>query len=218
MTQLRYPSTASAFSERAMALLTSDDPASLFYAALEVRMGVEARLQSYVQASRHTSSALKKGWKIQHLAKGLEKAFKGQKDVVELSYALSSSELPFAILHYTPVTSPLQKLAQRLGDYLHHREVTRDDSWWGQFRSIVQSSQALLSAASAGQLLGPPLWDPKTGQVHLNLEFNAGDPAIEQMQQFAKTRQQMVVNVTYHPADQFYAALRANNSFKPNPD
>ena len=210
MAKSRYPSNAAAFSDRAASLISSGESANLFYAALEIRMGVEARLQSYVLARSETSAAVKKGWKIQDLAKGLEKAFKGSKDVVQLSYSHTRDDPPFAVFRYTPVTAELQKIAQRLGDYLHYREVKveRDDSWWAQFRQIVKRGQELLSLCASGQLMGPPLWYPRTGEIKLNVEFTAGDPGIEQMLQLAKTRQELMIEVTYIPVDQFYVAAR----------
>ena len=57
-----YHTNPSSYAKRATQLLASNEPADLLYAVLEIRMGVEARLHSYIQASEEVTAALKKGW------------------------------------------------------------------------------------------------------------------------------------------------------------
>jgi len=150
-------------------LIATQDPASLFYAALELRMGVEARLQAYAHANSEVVASLKRGWQIQKLAQGLDKVFKRARDVVQLTYQIPGQTEPFMVLRYTPVTSRLTKIAEKLGDYLHYRahRVTRDDAWWEDFRLLVVEGHELLAMATSGELLGPPLWYPKTGPIQV---------------------------------------------------
>lgn len=55
-TASEYLTLTKSFVARAQELFDSGDPAKLLYAALEVRMGTEARLQSYVHAHNQISA------------------------------------------------------------------------------------------------------------------------------------------------------------------
>ena len=54
---------------RARACLAEKSAPSLFWAAFELRCGIEARLQQYVEAQRENTAKIKQGWRIAKLAR-----------------------------------------------------------------------------------------------------------------------------------------------------
>lgn len=197
---LTYPTRAAAFAERAQRLIESDDPAQWFYATLEVRFGVEARLQAYVTAARVTDCSIKDGWEIAKLAKGIDKAFKAEGNrVVKIQYKRRGDVVPMCSVRFTPVPPDLVQAAQRLGDYLHHREerLPYTSDWWNDFRCRVRKATAQLAASAQGELLGPPLWEPSTRQLKLQYEFPKDDPRLEQLMSLAKSREELIISVEY---------------------
>lgn len=208
-----YPTRAVAFAERAGRLIASEDPADWFYAALEVRLGVEARLQAYISAARVTDSSIKAGWEIGTLAKGLERAFKAKGTrIVEMLYKQEHQEAPFVSLRFVPIPPTLVSASKRLGDYLHYREdrTPYSPKWWKDFREHVRDAQILLLASAQGDLLGPPLWKPEDGQVKLQLEFHKDDNRVSLLESLFKSREALEVSVTYIDHADFMRAWRQN--------
>lgn len=111
---MKYANLPQDYARRATDLAADGSPESLFYAAIEIRLGTEARLRSYVNARDCIEKAKKKGWKVQHLAKGLESAFVSANKVVAMRYVLENADVPQILLRFTPVTKALQKVVQRL--------------------------------------------------------------------------------------------------------
>ena len=114
-----YGVSAQAYLARAEARLASSRCEELFYAALELRAGIESRMQEYLQEQRHISKKKKKGWQIAKLGRNIEHAFRLGDKVAEITITESESKAPIAVLYYTPVKSTLKKKAERLGYYLH---------------------------------------------------------------------------------------------------
>ena len=67
---------------RACACLAEGSRAALFYAAFELRCGIEARLQQYLEAQREKTRKIKQGWRIAKLARHVERRFKTGDKVV----------------------------------------------------------------------------------------------------------------------------------------
>jgi len=172
---------------------------ALFYAALELRSGVEARLQEYLDAQHHISERKKKGWQVAKLGRNLEEAFRVGNRIVEITIANDPGRKPLALLYYTPVTKSLQKNAQQLGNYLHsikqYREPT--DPWWREFRAILDSAVAELEVATTGTLLGPPLLHPKTGSATMTTETVEGTDPNELIERIGRTGTQICMKVDY---------------------
>ena len=219
MPDLLYSTWTKSFVARGRGLFDSGDYANLLYAALEVRMGTEARLQSYVHAHKQISGQIKNGWKIKELADSLAKHFVKDDLVAQVTVTETSGAPPVATLQYIPVSAELRKVAEQLGNYLHHREykVNRDESWWAKLRELVSSGLDHLSVCAGGTLLGPPLWRPSTGEVDIKLELHKDDSCISAFQELASTKRQLIFGVKYEPVDSFYSQMGANNSFKPKP-
>src|ERR1700761_2042601 len=71
-----YSLQAGGYPERARALFERGDYASLLYAALEIRLGVEARMREYLQQIEHIPQREKKHWEIAKLRRSLNNAYK----------------------------------------------------------------------------------------------------------------------------------------------
>jgi hypothetical protein len=120
--------------------LAEGSRASLFYAALELRFGIEARLQQYLETQREVSRKKKKGWRVAVMAKNIEKIFQTGDTIVQISFwdQAEAKFEPFSV-YYTPVSSQLRKNAERLGNYLHatgHRR-TEEKEWWDNLEILL---------------------------------------------------------------------------------
>src|SRR5690606_34821618 len=113
-----YSTLTQGFADRASALLHAGSRAELIYAALEIRMGVEARLQSYIQANDEVSERLKRGWQIPKLFKGLEQTFSNSSQVVE--FHISADGADTVTMCFIPVSRRLRSHAERFGNVLHY--------------------------------------------------------------------------------------------------
>jgi hypothetical protein len=78
----------------------------LFYAAFELRCGIERRVHDYVDALKHISERKKRGWKIIGKAKELEKAFQSGDKIIELAILDEKSGELWFNLYYTPGEIP----------------------------------------------------------------------------------------------------------------
>jgi hypothetical protein len=157
---------------RARKCLDSGTPESLFYAAFELRCGIEARMQQYLEAQDHISEKMKKGWQIAKLAKNIEKTFKSGDKIVEYAILDQETETIRYVLYYTPVNSKLKKLGEKLGDYLHAMRKYRpeDDPWWGRTRDFLEEEYTELQKANIGTLQGVPLLNTQTRQINMSVE------------------------------------------------
>ena len=114
---MNYDTSSRSYLTRAKLNFDFGNNESLFYAAFELRCGVEARLKEYV-VKVDTVSLRKIPWKIKNLEKILAK-----------SSNIHDKRYVFAFIHpktkerhdviYNPVSSKLRKIAKTLGDYLH---------------------------------------------------------------------------------------------------
>ncbi len=158
-------------------LRAADDPSGLFYAAFELRSGVEARLQEHLEPHSHVPDRRKKDWRVPRLGKTAEKAFKLGSKVARVQFLDEGTRNVLSTHFYTPVTPELRKLAQKLGDYLHAAKLhPPGDAWWANFRTNLEIAAKLLEEATFGVLLGPPLLNKKTGRLHLPMELPHGAP------------------------------------------
>jgi hypothetical protein len=112
---------------------------SLFYAALELRYGIEARLHEYLDAGVDVVATKKKPWRINHLRREVEQMFGShQKPVV---VAVTQPETAKKVeVEYTPVTRSLEKLGKKFGKYLHRIEPKQAnaDRFWIELRNLVE--------------------------------------------------------------------------------
>ncbi len=189
-----YRISSRAYLERARARLADGQAEALFYAAFELRCGVEARMQEYLDARSDITRKVKHGYQIAKLAKGLDRAFALGERVISLS--LVAEGRPTRHLLFTPVRAGLRKYAQRLGDYMHAMQRFRepDDPYWASFRDLLATTAAELGAATTGTLLGPPLVERATGKMSIVIE---GAPAGLTGAEVARIGEKGVIGIRY---------------------
>lgn len=159
--------------ERAEQRLAEDRDYALFYAALELRCGIESRLQEYLDVWDHVSKKQKKGWSIMNRGRNVEKVFRVGNSVVRWAIHEQSTQQLIVCFYHTPVTKALRARGERLGNYLHalKRYHAPEDPWWVNLREELQAAVRELRTANTGTLLGPPLMKKGTGQVDMRLEI-----------------------------------------------
>ena len=137
---------------RARSLLDSSDKAALFYAAFELRCGIEARLKEYFDAQAETTKKKRNGWKIDKLAKQVEAVFNLCDRGLRLVVFDAETNALVATLLYTPVTSQLRKMAERLGGYLHSQNIKELDTnpYWAAMRKHLEMTYQELGFATSG--------------------------------------------------------------------
>lgn len=202
-----YSTLTQAYADRAAALIETGQRDSFLYAALEIRMGVEARLQSYVQANDQVSNAIKRGWEIQKLFKGLENTFSNSTQVVE--FVMSASGHDPVAMHFIPVSDRLRKHANTFGNALHFTASSHSsDEWWASLELALVDAIRDLQVCAKATLLGVPLQDPRSGQVLTKFEFHNTDPRIELVQGLASSKELHEFKVTYLATDHYYETSR----------
>jgi hypothetical protein len=195
-----YGTRAKDYLARAEQRLAEHAPEGLFYAALELRCGIERRMKQYLDAQTHISKARKSGWEIAKLAKGIEEAFRTGDQIVEFTVMAGPGGEVLARFLYTPVTGRLQKLGQQLGNYLHATAGLSEPSeaWWSEFRSKLDEAVHLLRMATTGELLGAPLLHKTTHQIRMSGEFDQHDERLKFMQGVFESKSKIHVQVAYH--------------------
>jgi hypothetical protein len=202
-----YSTLTHDFARRASALASTGSDADLLYATLEIRLGVESRLQSYVQANDQVSAALKRGWQIPKLFKGLEGTFSNSSQAVE--FVVSAPGIAPVKMHFIPVSSRLKRHAERFGQALHVTAGSHSSAkWWADLRSAVIEALRDLEICAQATLLGVPLQDPRTGHVLTKFEFHKDDPRLDLMQRLAESREPHNFMVTYLSTEGYYASAR----------
>jgi hypothetical protein len=103
----------------------------LFYAALELRFGIEARLFEYIDAtfnSLQMNSSVIKEYVAARLLKRLISAdeYADKKATLKITSEETHSS---TILEYTPVTKELAKMHGKLGEMLHYKFIRNNPNW-----------------------------------------------------------------------------------------
>lgn len=155
---------------RAQALRRNGERASLIYAALELRCGIEARLQQHASVAIGLSKNQADCWEIKKLGRTIESAF-GLGDTMLLVF-LKMGDGRTCQFMYVPVSERLREIGKRCGDYLHAMKSDRVNSedFWRDLRSMVTEGCGLLEMACSSEILRPT---PDAG-LHFHLE--RGDP------------------------------------------
>jgi hypothetical protein len=73
---MEYRTSSRDYLLRAQERLRDGTREALFYAAFELRCGIEARMRQYLEVCDHISKKKKEGWKIADLGRGTEEAFR----------------------------------------------------------------------------------------------------------------------------------------------
>lgn len=165
---MAYDSSPRSYESRIQKLLQTGDEASLLYAALELRCGVEARMKEYLDPLDHIPKAHKKEYSVVKLGRTVDNAFQ-KKDQICLFTILFPDDGEKLTLRYIPVPKRLQDIAARAGDALHFPgEANADDpEWWGRLRTTIEEGWRWFSYVAEGELIGIPLINKKTQQLIL---------------------------------------------------
>jgi hypothetical protein len=171
---MSYGVKASEYLARAQHLIGSNAQASFFYAAFELRCGIEARLKEYFDAQAETTAKRRAGWQIDKLAKQVESVFElGSNKGYRMTVFEPTTEAVISAVIYTPVTRQLQKFGERLGGYLHSQNSNRLDelNFWVDLKKLLGLTAEELAFACSGTLMGPPLVHPqKPGERFFSID------------------------------------------------
>lgn len=172
-----YNGTARGYLARARQQLDGGTMEGIFYAALELRCGVEQRMWEYLQAQRHLSKKIRHGWKIAKMAQRLEAMFTTGNKVVQFRVSHRHSGQHIRTLYYTPVTSSLRKKAEQMGDVLHAMRDTDATSvdWWERQNDLLEAAYTELEQATRGRLLGVPIINRETKKLFSYVEVRGDD-------------------------------------------
>jgi len=187
-----------AFLARARAHLHEGAVDSLLCAALNLRLGIEARLHEYLDAAEQVSALKKRGWQVSRLAKDIERVFSVKGKIATVT-VLRDDGSPLRTLLYTPVSSRARAIVERLGDYLHFtpRFRPRDQAWQTALTELVNEGVGELAAATTGTLLGPPMLDGATGQGSILAEILEGEDFEAQRTLLGEPGQTVTFKVDY---------------------
>jgi hypothetical protein len=159
---------------RARILLDSGRPEAIFHATFELRAGIEARMQEYLDRQSHVPKKYAKEWRVSKLGKNIQKAFFGRADKVCM-FAIHDRQSGVLIktLYYTPVTKKLRAMGEKLGDYLHARRQYRapSDIWWTETRDFLEEVYRELRVANTGTLIGIPVGSKNLRAFNMRLEL-----------------------------------------------
>lgn len=175
---------------RAKARLGEDTIEGMFYAAYELRCGIEARLQEYLEVQQENTARIKQGWQIAKLNAHLKKHFNSGDKVIRIKNTDRRSNEVWVWL-YTPVTAKLRKMDEKLGNYLHATVTYRrpEDAWWSVTRRFIEAVAEELTNATSGNLLGAPLLNPATREIRANVEARPGEDVNRYVAMFGPGRE-----------------------------
>ena len=161
---------------RARYQLDSGKSESLFYAALELRFGIEARIQAYLNAREDISKKKKKGWKVASAGRQLDQAFADGLKIVELVIYQQETSQEYPFFH-TPIGPDLRTATGRIGDLLHAQKenIPARSPRWEEIREELEHVFALSETLAQGTLLAPPLKSP-TGLISVDTYYHVSNP------------------------------------------
>ena len=193
-----YTVSSRCYLSRALERLKAGEAESLFYAAFELRCGIEARLQEYLHPHEFIPLRQRNEWRARKLHRTTEKSFHIG-DRVQRVRIYEDGALLFT-LYYVPVTSRLKTIAERLGDYLHVAKKYHPPTheYWTQLRELLTEGADLLTDAAAGTMLGPLLIESATGLAQMPLEMPPEEPHRSAQRLRDLKGKPLEVEVSYH--------------------
>lgn len=196
---MEYGTHSRDYLARARKLLDEGSFESLFYAAFELRCGIEARLHQYDEALGNITRNKKGGWRIVKLAKNIEKVFRTGDKIARVDFCDSATESVRCSLYYTPVNKDLRAMAGQIGNLLHFlKEYKAPEShWWDETRNFLKLVYKELSKANKGTLLGVPLLHHETRRVHLEMELRQGENVEDQINAIGAIGKRLLISVDY---------------------
>jgi len=195
---MAYDVSSRGYLARARTRLDERSFEALFYAAFELRCGVETRLQEYLEPHVEKLDLRRDGWRIPAMSKVLERDFASGERIARLRIITHDGGRVIGTWYHTPVTSSLRSKAEHLGDYLHATIPGRpsNDSWWATTRAALESLYAELWLATRGRLLSMPLLNRATGQLVVSLESDPGT-SVKDLRQMLLTEPLQLLDIAY---------------------
>jgi len=196
---MEYSISSKAYLKRARKQLDENTKEGLFYAAFELRCGIESRLLQYWEANKHIHQMRKAGWEIPKIARDLEKAFIRRDKIARIDVLDSAGTELRTSLYFTPVTKDLEALGGKIGNLIHCPKLfrTSDDPWWGQTREFLEQVYAGLEKANKGTLLGVPVLERKTNRVHMEMETKPGENIEDLQRKLGELGERILIEVNY---------------------
>lgn len=194
---MAYPILARDYLSRAKSALEERGQQGLFYAAFELRCCIEARQAEYVEALSAYKDTKIRPWKLSQEGRRIRSQSNAS------TIALVSYSFPDGTTYdsfHTPVTDALIEFAERtLHSLMHCQTRFRDDDdpWWQRARDEMNNGYRMAWLSCQGDSMVPPLWDPKTKQLHPS-RFEIREDNAHLLELLAGLKGQTVnVNVSY---------------------
>ena len=165
--------------QRLKNLLNSEKEETIFYAALEFRYCVEARLLEYAEHADEFTKNKKGVWKVGDLAKHVDGVFNINDNVYSIEIKGERMAAP-VLIEYTPITKQVRSLVGQTDNFLHHAGVTQcvRDSKFSQLRRLLGEGAQEMEQCLRGALQGSLVQD-SNGVVHMTI-------AVEKYPELAK--------------------------------
>ena len=144
--------------QRAWKLLKQNKEMSLVYAALELRLGIECRLQQYLEPHGHIPKRHRETYHLNKLNKTVLNYLRINDKIVKVTMRHKKLKKPM-ILYYTPVRPKLVEIGGKLGDYLHYPIGDIEN-----LKQLLAKGIEELSLSNMGTLMGPPLGKVENGK------------------------------------------------------
>lgn len=195
---------AVSYLSRAKLLQQSGEKATLIYAALELRCGIEARLKEHTSVAIGVSKTQTQEWEIKKLARTLNQAF-GLGDSMLIVF-LAMEDGRNCQFMCAPVNSQLQEIGKRCGGYLHAIKPERVSSaeFWRELKAMVMEGCGLLELACFSEILRPTIDEglhfqllPGDQRVSIVQDLQAGKPG-----KFSTVKLTPAGPMTYYPASE----------------
>ena len=196
---MKYKIGTRDFLQRARKRLDENNPESIIYAALELRLGIEARLHKYMDVIEDLPKKKSKGWRISDLDKNLENTFRKGNHIVEIMIIEETTHKPLALFYYTPVSKELVKKGEKIGELLHAKKIyqTQQDDWFLKTKQFLEEVYIEVENANKGTLLGPPLYNPSIGRFDITIEYFDGYNPKEITERIGVLGKRILMNVAY---------------------
>lgn len=152
---------AQAHFERCGALLQSGDLASLFYACLEYRFCVEARLHEYAERADDVTGKSGKRWKVRDLANHVDKTFGEDDQTYKIEIRTRKHPEP-RVIKYTPITPEVRSICGKLNNFLHYAGLLQcvNEGKEARVRTLLQDGLNAIQECLSGTMQGPVLKNP----------------------------------------------------------
>lgn len=204
-----YPIGGQEHLQRALKLLKGGSVAELLYAALELRLGTEARQAQYARNWDHIPKRYRESYRTTEVGKALEAAFNVGDDVVIITEQWANGR-SFEFM-FTPVSRELRQVCEQLGNFLHFPgwwKAYPDNAveWQKRLRELVALGVVHLMLATKGELLGPAMRGDHPGKITVKMEV--GRARLEEMEEYRPRDESLVLQVRMRSFNEMAKEIR----------